>query len=185
MPYFEIDGMKLHYVEEGKGKELSVVLVHGAGSSQDTWSLQVEEFGTKYHVVSLDLSGHGNSDPGPRDVRITSGYAYELAGLIRHLNLSNFVAVGHSMGGGVVMSYTLNNDFPKPKALVLVDTSSNLDLSKLGAGMTLEVLDTFLNVLRHKITGRNKKAMAVIRREETAKIENPQIMQSERDLAVV
>jgi pimeloyl-ACP methyl ester carboxylesterase len=183
MPHFEIEGMKLHYVEKGKGNELSVVFVHGAGSSQDTWTLQVEEFGTKYHVVSLDLSGHGGSDPGPRKVRIGTGYAYELAGLVRHLNLSNFVVVGHSMGGGVVMSYALNNDFPKPKALVLVDTSSNLDLSRLGAGMTLEALDTFLTILRDKITGRNQKAMAVIKREETAKIENPQIMQ--RDLGAV
>ncbi len=183
MPYFEIKGMRLHYTESGKDRPVSVVFVHGAGSSQDTWALQFEEFGKNYHVVAIDLSGHGGSDPGPKEVRIGTGYAYELAGLVRHLDLGDFVAVGHSMGGGVVMSYALNNDFPKPRALVLVDTSSKLNLSRLGAGMTLEALDTFLTLLRDRITGRNKKAMDVIQREESTKIENPQIMQ--RDLAAV
>ncbi|MFX1368360.1 MAG: alpha/beta fold hydrolase, partial [Promethearchaeota archaeon] len=183
MPYFEFKGAKLHYVELGNREDLSVVFVHGAGSSHDTWSLQMEEFGPRYHMVSLDLSGHGASDPGPEGIRIGTGYAYELAGLVGHLNLENFVAVGHSMGGGVVMSYALNSSFQKPKALVLVDTSSNLDLSRLGAGMTLEALDTFLTLLRDRITGRNKKAMDIIQREESMKIENPQIMQ--RDLAAV
>jgi pimeloyl-ACP methyl ester carboxylesterase len=185
VPHFEIEGAKIHYVDSGEQTEqkLSIVFVHGAGSSQEVWALQMEEFGKKYRCITIDLSGHGNSGPGPEETSIEEGFAYELAGLIEHLSLSDFVLIGHSMGGGVVMSYVLNDAFPRPKALVLVDTSCDLDLAKLGAGMTLETFDTFLEILRDKIKGRNKKAMEIIEREERMKIKNPFIMQ--RDIAAV
>jgi len=185
VPHFETDVGKIHYTDSGdeftQGPD--IVFVHGAGSSQDTWGLQFEEFGSRYRTIAIDLSGHGDSDPGPEEASIETGYTFELAGLIRHLALSDFVLVGHSMGGAVVMSYALNSAFPQAKALVLVDTSCDLDLSNLSVGMTLETFDTFLEILRDRITGENKKAMEIMGREEKVKMKNPFIMQ--RDLAAV
>lgn len=162
---------------------LTIVFVHGAGSSHEAWTLQVEEFGKQYQTIAFDFSGHGKSDPNPKMTSIENGYTEELAALADHLELQNFVLVGHSMGGGVVMSYALRDDFPCPKALTLVDTSCDLNLSNLAAGMTREALDTYLSLLRDRIKGSNSKAIEIIRREEIHKTRNPHVMQ--RDLAVV
>lgn len=185
MPHYEKDGIRLHYVVGPKGmsntNELTAVFVHGAGSSHEAWTLQLEVLGIRYQTVALDLSGHGQSSPGPEVTSIEDGYTEELVALVHHLKLQNFVLIGHSMGGGVVMSYALRNDLPQPKALALVDTSYDLNLSHLAVGMTLETLDTYLALLRDRIKGVNQRAIEIIAREEALKMRNPHIMQ--RDLA--
>ncbi len=139
MLFFEHNGTKIHYVDVDKREDKTggtpLVFVHGAGSSHLIWALQLREFSTEYRTIALDLSGHGKSENVEGDLSIEMNYAEEVAALIRHLKLERFIMVGHSMGGGVAMSYVLKENVLKPKGLVLVDTSSDLDLSKLRAGM--------------------------------------------------
>jgi 3-oxoadipate enol-lactonase len=145
MPFFEFRDRKLHYVDldrrEQRDDGLSIVFVHGAGSSHLIWTLQLLVFRNEYRVIALDLSGHGQSEESKYEPHIEKGYAMEVAALIEHLDLDDFVLVGHSMGGGVVMAYLLNDKVREPRGAVLVDTSCDLDLSKVTVGLVIEAFE--------------------------------------------
>src|SRR2546429_559405 len=60
---FDSDGVKIAYIEAGEGEP--VVLVHGLHSSAAmNWELPgtFARLAKKYHVVAMDLRGHGTSD---------------------------------------------------------------------------------------------------------------------------
>jgi pimeloyl-ACP methyl ester carboxylesterase len=145
-----------------------VVFVHGAGSSLMIWTLQLLEFGERRRVIALDLSGHGESEKIDQTPNIDTGFVNELAAIIEHLDLKEFILVGHSMGGGVAMSYALRDDFPPPKALALVDTSSNLDLSKVLKGLVIEAVEMQIAKLRIKDLEKDSDSYSLARFQEMA-----------------
>ncbi|MGY5879363.1 MAG: alpha/beta hydrolase [Candidatus Thorarchaeota archaeon] len=118
-----------------------MLFVHGGGSSHFSWALQLVAFSKTNRCIAIDLSGHGMSDVAKGEASIDQGYANEVAALVDHLDLQDFILVGHSMGGGVAMSYVLNSEFRGPKALVLVDSSPNLKLPKVVPGLLIEVVE--------------------------------------------
>lgn len=118
-----------------------MLFVHGGGSSHFSWALQLVAFSKTNRCIAIDLSGHGMSDVAKGEASIDQGYANEVAALVDHLDLQDFILVGHSMGGGVAMSYVLNSEFRGPKALVLVDSSPNLKLPKVVPGLLIEVIE--------------------------------------------
>jgi len=185
MPFIENQGTQIHYLDMDErpdaNRGLSVVFIHGAGSSHETWTLQVNKFKAFHRVIALDLSGHGQSGPGPDTTSIEQGFTMELAALVDHLDLSDFVLVGHSMGGSVVMSYALNDDLRKPAAIALVDTSSRLELSKLARGLAKETIETQLYLLKGRKNASFQEAYDIVRREEDTKRRNPRVIT--RDLA--
>ncbi|MGY5858504.1 MAG: alpha/beta hydrolase [Candidatus Thorarchaeota archaeon] len=149
MPFFEFDKTKIHFVDvdnrEDKSVGLPIVYIHGAGSSHFCWAFQLVEFSKTNRCIALDLSGHGKSDKTDKEASIDQGFAYEVAALIEHLALQEFILVGHSMGGGVAMSYVLNTEFRRPKALVLVDSSPELVLPKVLPGLLMEAVEETRN----------------------------------------
>src|SRR4030088_1008918 len=56
-----LDGMRIHYVNYGKGSE-ALVLIHGWTCNLDNWRDQIPEFAKRNRVVPIDLPGQGQSD---------------------------------------------------------------------------------------------------------------------------
>ena len=145
MPFFEFDKTKIHYVDVDRRQDtsagLSLLFIHGAGSSHFSWALQLVEFSTTHRCIAIDLSGHGKSENANGEASIDKGFAHEVAALVNHLDLQEFILIGHSMGGGVAMSYVLNPAFRSPQALVLVDSSPELNLAQVVPGLLTEVVE--------------------------------------------
>ncbi|PYR14669.1 MAG: hypothetical protein DMF94_34015, partial [Acidobacteria bacterium] len=61
MPTLDIDGTALAWDESGPPSAAtpSVVLLHGLGARAGDWSLQIPALAGRYHVVAVDLPGHG------------------------------------------------------------------------------------------------------------------------------
>ncbi|MFW9889212.1 MAG: alpha/beta fold hydrolase [Candidatus Thorarchaeota archaeon] len=184
MPYFRHQDTRLYYQErdkrEDKTRGFPVVFVHGAGSSRRTWHMQTEAFEFTHRVLVPDLSGHGESEAGSAEISI-EGFAAELAALVEHLDLHDFVLVGHSMGGGVVMAYMLHEKYRKPLAITLVDTHPTLELSGLATGLAIETIETQLYLFRGRKERGKHGPYDIIREEEDIKRQHPTIMS--RDLA--
>src|SRR5688572_31568261 len=87
------------YAEEGSGPP--VVLLHGFPTSAHLWSDLVPLLAPRFRTIAPDLIGYGDSEkPSTErlDVRAQAGYVREL---LEHLDISEFAAVGHDVGGGV------------------------------------------------------------------------------------
>jgi non-heme chloroperoxidase len=95
--------IEIHYEDHGSGQP--VVLIHGYPLNGNSWERQERELLAKgYRVISYDRRGFGRSS------QPTIGYDYDtfaadLNALLEHLDLSDIVLVGFSMGTGEVTRY--------------------------------------------------------------------------------
>ena len=101
MPTIVRNGIKLVFEDRSAGKP-AFVFVHGTSCNRSFFAPQAEHFARRHRVVSVDLRGHGESDkpPGPYPI---AAYADDIAYIIEQVGLSKIVAVGHSMGGVIVL----------------------------------------------------------------------------------
>jgi len=120
MPWVVLeDGTKLHYIESGHGTEV-IVFLHGNLANTIWWETTLQKLPTHYHGLAFDLPGSGQS-PETQKRHTMEYFSQVLEAFVTKLGLSQFILVGHSMGGGVAQLYTIQNP-QKVKKLVLLDT---------------------------------------------------------------
>src|SRR6185312_8142002 len=56
------DGVRLHYLEAGSPRALTIVLVPGWTMPAWIWGPQLSAFSRSYHVIAFDPRGQGESD---------------------------------------------------------------------------------------------------------------------------
>lgn len=95
----------LVYTDKGVGPV--IVFVHGFCESKAIWNAFGSSLISSYRVICLDLPGFGESDLG-RDEVSMEWFADEVHALIKLLGISNFIYVGHSLGGYVGLAYAEN-----------------------------------------------------------------------------
>src|SRR5213593_2765607 len=102
----EVDGLRLHYVVEGRGP--AVILVHGLGGFAETWRHNIGPLASRATVFALDLPGFGASAK-PRARYRLADFAGALRGFMDGLGLARASLVGHSLGGAVSITYSLTH----------------------------------------------------------------------------
>ncbi|MBB6372132.1 alpha/beta fold hydrolase [Chryseobacterium shigense] len=117
------DGQNIHYKESGHGNP-SILFVHGWLGNGEWWSSQQEYFKEKYHIVQMDLAGHGKSGTSRKEWT-SELYADDIQAVANQIDSREIILVGHSMSGAYVLEAALKT--PDVKALILIDTVKNLD----------------------------------------------------------
>ena len=118
--FIEIDGMKVHYRDEGKG--FPIVLVHGTAASLHTWDSWSKTLKKDYRIIRLDLPAFGLTGANATGNYSIYNYTEFLNHFLTELNIDNFHLVGNSLGGNIAWNYAV--DYPeKIEKLVLVDAS--------------------------------------------------------------
>lgn len=88
-----------------KGNGPTLLLLHGAGDQAGSWSKAAPELATKYHVLVLDLPGHGDSEPSEGVLPLGT----ILDGLDDVIKAKapnqRVILVGNSLGGWMAMYY--------------------------------------------------------------------------------
>jgi pimeloyl-ACP methyl ester carboxylesterase len=133
MTNIEINGVKLHYEESGKGDP--IVMVHGLGGSIYDWVMQIPFFSKTNHVIAIEMRDHGASEKwkGIYDMKMFSG---DLAEFVNKLKLGKTVFFGVSMGGMIVMQLALDHP-DMVRALVLADTLYDLSEELIKGGLEM------------------------------------------------
>ena len=109
----------------------TLVLIHGAGGSSQTFLHQLRRLDRTMNVVAVELPGHGNT-PGPgRDT--ISGHAAWMEEILSSFPIESFFLGGHSMGGAICQELALRSSLPL-KGIILISTGEELHVSPQDPG---------------------------------------------------
>jgi pimeloyl-ACP methyl ester carboxylesterase len=97
-----VNGDRIAYRDAGAGEVL--LLVHGLGGSSASWAEVLPKLSGNYRVIAPDLLGHGQSDK-PHSDYSPAMFASLLRDLLDALGIDKVTVVGHSLGGGVAMTF--------------------------------------------------------------------------------
>jgi pimeloyl-ACP methyl ester carboxylesterase len=98
-------GMKLHYLDWGNPGAPPLVLLHGIDRIAHTFDHIAPHFTSRYHVIALDLRGHGDSSWDPQARYLVEDHVGDLEGLVQALGLRDHTLWGNSTGGRIVQVF--------------------------------------------------------------------------------
>ncbi len=106
--FVTINGIDLRVREEAPKSSTAptVLLLHGFGSSLDTWSKLVPRLAATHRVIAVDLKGFGHS-ARPEGDYSPAAQAALLVALLDHLNVDRTAVVAHSWGSSVALALAL------------------------------------------------------------------------------
>ena len=106
--FFRSGSLRIHFRDWGDPTLPPLVLVHGLRDHSHSFDDLARGLVDRYHVLALDLRGHGDSETTP--YYAFGHFVLDLHNLIRALRLERPILVGHSMGGEIVVR--LAGSFP-------------------------------------------------------------------------
>ena len=114
-----VDGLNFHYKDTGPKDAPVVLLLHGFGSSLQTWDVWAAQLEKDYRVIRLDLPGFGLTGPSPLHDYSERGDLATLTHFVDQLGVASYSIIGHSMGGKMAWSLAAA-DAKRVNALVLI-----------------------------------------------------------------
>ena len=119
-----VRGVRLRYADWGNNGP-TVLMLHGDMRTARSWDAVARGLRDRFHVISLDARGHGDSD------WTQTGYSFEdrtkdLEAFCYALDISGAIAVGHSTGG-VVISLLASRNHHLFDRLILLEPMVTVD----------------------------------------------------------
>lgn len=106
--YVQVDGGRMHYVDEGQGEP--ILFVHGFPTWSFMWRGLIKDLSVKHRCIAMDHIGFGLSDKPEHWSYTPEAHARNYRKLLEHLGLSTVSLVLHDFGGPIALSHAL--DFP-------------------------------------------------------------------------
>lgn len=146
--YTAFDGTPIYYETRGKGEPL--VFIYGIACLMNHWHHQVEFFSKTHQVILFDIRGHHKSVPVTNLENLKFEHlAFDLKGLLSHLNISSAHIIGHSFGAPYLLK--TYEQFPEIfKSLVFINGFARNPLKKLFGLEFVEPLFQFLKTQHAK-----------------------------------
>lgn len=131
---FHVNGLSLSALEWGEPGRPGLLFLHGGSAHAHWFDAVAGAFTDRYHVLSLDQRGHGESDwPPPSDdgsAYATERFVGDLVAVLDALGWRRAALVGHSMGGH--NSMTLAAWHPERVwALTIADSRPSIPVDRL------------------------------------------------------
>lgn len=115
----------LYVRDGGKPEHVPIVFVHSLAGNGGQWALQLDHLRRRRRAVSLDLRGHGESDPAEDGNYSIAGLAADVEAVADQLGLRRFILAGHSLGSVVAIEYASRHP-ERVAGLLLVDPNGDL-----------------------------------------------------------
>lgn len=97
-----ISGKKIYFTAQGRGNTL--VLLHGFTESLNIWNDFAERLSKSFHVITIDLPGHGRSEC-LGEVHTMEQMAECVYAVLKAQRVTECALAGHSMGGYVMLAF--------------------------------------------------------------------------------
>ncbi|MCB5246494.1 MAG: alpha/beta hydrolase [Candidatus Cloacimonetes bacterium] len=139
MPFMNVNGVRLHYLEHGSGP-VNIVFGHGTLISSNIWrDFYFPRLPEDWHALAPDFRGHGSSNSVKTGCNFVQ-MADDIASMIQVMGLGKVTYTGLSMGGGVGLQLALRHP-ELLRGLVLISPVTglgplgNIVFTKLGKFM--------------------------------------------------
>ena len=118
--FVEVNGMQVHYRDEGTG--FPIVLMHGTAASLHTYDAWTKQLSKDYRVIRLDLPAFGLTGPNKNADYSIESYTKFLSQFLEKIKVDKFYLAGNSLGGNIAWNYAA--EYPeKVLKLILIDAS--------------------------------------------------------------
>lgn len=101
--YLDASGVKIRYIDTGKGAE-TIVLLHGGTSRLESWITPgvVDNLAKDFRVIAFDARGHGKSDAPREPAAYGRQQALDVVRILDALNIRRAHIIGFSLGSSTV-----------------------------------------------------------------------------------
>lgn len=127
---FAVNGLTLRALEWGSRGRPGLCFLHGGSAHAHWFDAVAPAFASRYHVISLDQRGHGESDWPPSRAYATEDFSSDLLGVMDALGWRRAALVGHSMGGHNSMAFAAWHP-ERVEALCVVDSRPSIPTERL------------------------------------------------------
>jgi pimeloyl-ACP methyl ester carboxylesterase len=103
--YFTSQGIKIHYLDWGNETAPTLLLIHGTRDHARSWDWTARALRDHWHVVAMDLRGHGDSEWSPDGAYLLPYHLLDILEMIELLGPEPVSVVAHSFGGNAVARY--------------------------------------------------------------------------------
>jgi pimeloyl-ACP methyl ester carboxylesterase len=117
--YVEVSGVRLHVRDTGAPTAPSIVLLHGFGSSLQTWDAWARTLSADHRVIRLDLPGAGLSGLDPNGDYSDERTLQILEALLDRLGVQRAAVAGNSLGGRIAWKFAATRP-QRVDALILI-----------------------------------------------------------------
>ena len=100
-----IKGLRVHYRDTGHISAPVLVMLHGFGSSLQTWDDWSDVLDKNYRVIRLDLAGFGLTGATADENYSDEADVQRIEDFLNALDLKDVTLIGHSMGGRIAWNY--------------------------------------------------------------------------------
>ncbi len=107
--YRQVAGIRLHVRDTGPRDAAVVILLHGFGSSLQTWEPWAETLSMQYRVIRFDLPGFGLTGADPTGDYSTRRSMIVLAALMDQLGVPRASLIGNSLGGFIAWKFAVGH----------------------------------------------------------------------------
>lgn len=103
--YILVNGLRLHYLDWGSETRPPFIMLHGISRVAHQFDHIAPNFTENYHVMAIDMRGHGDSAWSPEGAYVVEDYVKDLEAFVAQLDLRGLTLLGNSTGGRVVQVY--------------------------------------------------------------------------------
>jgi len=103
--FVSVNGLRIHYLDWGADGKPPLIMLHGIGRVAHTFDHIAPHFTGKYHVMAIDMRGHGDSGWDPKGAYLVEDYTRDIEAFAEQLHLRNIVIWGNSTGGRVAQVF--------------------------------------------------------------------------------
>jgi pimeloyl-ACP methyl ester carboxylesterase len=105
--YLDVAGLRVHLQDRGPRTAPAVILLHGFGSSLQTWDAWAAALAANHRVIAFDLPGFGLTGTDPSGDYSDARTVQVLADLMDRLGIARASLIGNSLGGKIAWNFAV------------------------------------------------------------------------------
>ncbi|MBO9475353.1 3-oxoadipate enol-lactonase [Shimia sp. R10_1] len=129
MPFATLNGIQIHYREDGDPAGAPVMFLNSLGTDMRLWDPILAHLPEGLRLIRADMRGHGQTEVPPAPYAMGQ-LVKDAEALLDHLNVKDALVVGLSIGGMVAQGLAVKR-LDLVRALVLSNTAAKIGSPKM------------------------------------------------------